>query len=593
MVGVVFGNMHVSMRTMTAIHIRMFAVWLLLVVLSPHSWAKPPATPASPDEIQVLIDVSGSMKQNDPNNMRVGAAELLISLLPDKIKATIWLFAEKTTLLSQTASVDAAWKAQAIKACSQIHSKGLFTHIEDAVETALNAGFTGNGHNHLIVLTDGVVDIDKDIMRSAESRQRVLSEQIPRLQQQKVMVQTVALSDQADKELLDKLAFDTGGWTESAFSAEALQRSFFKMAQKAAPKETVPLKDNEFMVDAGIKEFSVLVFKKPKAPPSQLIAPDQTHITVQTVSPTVSWLANPAFDLITIKQPASGTWQLVAQLDPDNQVMIVTDLRLQLADIANYVSNHEELTANAHFTDKGNLITRADFLSMIKLSLQLDHDPVAAMPALKEPKGYFAQPLPELAVGKHTLTLQADGKTFKRELVREFEVVAETIKVETAVDAKQRTLTVTLIPDAAVLEPSSLSGEVLVAHDGKAAEPQTLTLKDGRAVVSLSGFEPDTESTVSFDVSAKSLSGKTLSPSIKALTIDDSLFKLPEPDPAAETTPEDEAETDTAAEETDWGLVGMIVSAANGVFIVIAYLIWRWLRKSTASKHNQLLEKLS
>lgn len=564
-----------------------------LLLLTPLTWGKPQPVAASPDEIQVLIDVSGSMKQNDPNNMRVGAAELLISLLPDNIKATIWLFAEKTTLLTQTSAVDAVWKAQAIKACAKIHSKGLFTHIEDAIQTALTAGFTGSGHNHLIVLTDGVVDIDKDMMRSAESRERVLSEQIPRLQQQKVMVQTVALSDQADKALLDKLAFDTGGWTETAFSAEALQRSFVKVTQKAAPKETLPLKDNEFLVDAGIKEFSVLVFKKPKAAPSQLIAPDQTRITVQTVSPTVSWLANPAFDLITIKQPATGNWQLVAQVDPDNQVMIMTDLRMQLADIANYVSNHEELAATAHFTDKGSLITRTDFLSMIKLSLQLDHDPEVAMPPLKDQKGYFGRPLADLAVGKHTLTLRADGKTFKRELVREFEVVAETVKLETAVDAKQRTITVTLIPDAAVLQPASLSGEVQVTHDGHEAEPQAITLKDGRGVVTLSGFEPDSESTISFDLSAQSISGKALSPSVKPLVIDDSFFKLPESEPMPETTPEPEDEATADAEETDWGLVGMIVSGANAVFIALAYGLWRMLKKATATKHNQLLEKLS
>ena len=36
----------------------------------------------APADVRVLIDVSGSMRENDPNNLRQSALQLLVNLLP-------------------------------------------------------------------------------------------------------------------------------------------------------------------------------------------------------------------------------------------------------------------------------------------------------------------------------------------------------------------------------------------------------------------------------------------------------------------------------------------------------------------------------
>jgi hypothetical protein len=101
--------------------------------------------PSHVEEIQVLIDVSGSMKQNDPQNLRVDAVQLLINLLPDHAKVSLWLFSENTKLLIETDAVDAEWRRKAVKATLAIHSRGIYTHIEEAIQTALKDGFTSAG----------------------------------------------------------------------------------------------------------------------------------------------------------------------------------------------------------------------------------------------------------------------------------------------------------------------------------------------------------------------------------------------------------------------------------------------------------------
>ncbi|OAI06299.1 VWA domain-containing protein [Methylomonas methanica] len=591
-----------------------FTVFCVLLLSVDSARCQPAPAAAGADEIQVLIDVSGSMKQNDPDNLRIEASRLLVNLLPDGAKAAFWLFAEKTAPLSATDAVSSAWKQQASKATANIHSRGLYTHIEDAIQTVLSQGFTGSGKKHLILLTDGFVDISKDIMQSADSRERILSEWIPKLQQQNINVQTIALSEQADKELLEKLAFETGGWAETAQSAEQLQRVFLKMAQKAAPKETLPLTDNKFKVDSGIHEFSVLVFKKPHAAPTQLVAPDGKSISKQSMVANVSWLESQTYDLITVKQPLIGEWRLVAEVDPDNQVMIVTDLKLQLSEIPNFLGENEALPIKAHFTDKDKLIARADFLGMLALEVIQDQQTPAKMQVVAAEPGFYQHQVEHLSLGKHLLKIVADGKTFKREIVHEIEVVATPITVEKHVDVAQRQVSLKLLPDTKLIDPAGLVINAVINQAGREPETRVLTGKDGVWIMDLVGLPPETTTHVNFNVMAKDHAGKPLTPAVKPLSIDDSWFapaeKVEVAAPEAATDAHHEEANHEAGGEhheqadheqhpppeappTNWLLVGGILLAINLVLGVGGFFTYRYLKKNQAEKHQQLLERLS
>ena len=560
---------------------------------------------ATRDEIQVLIDVSGSMKRNDPKNLRLDASKLLISLMPEKSIASVWLFSEKTAALAHSDSVDDAWKKQALQKTAEIHSRGLYTHIEDAIGTVLSSGFTGNGNKNLILFTDGFVDISKNIMVSADSRERILDELIPKLQQRNVKVLTIALSDQADKELLDKLAFDTGGWMETAQTAEQLQRAFLKMALKASPRENLPLAGNQFTVDGGVEEFSVLAFKKPNSAPSRLVTPEHNKFDKQTSPANAAWLETPAYDLVTVKQPGVGDWRLEAEIDPDNQVMIVTDLKMQLGELPNFLTEKESAPVKVHFTDRDKTISRADFLDLITVSVALDRqDPLAMQPVSGQP-GYFAHDFNELTQGKHALKIVADGKTFKRETVREIEVVAAPVRVEKLIDRDKREVTLNMIPDSALIDVSTLAIEATINRVGKPPETHAVEAKGGLWSMKLDELAPGTATMVNFDVTAKALDGKPISPVIKPIKIDDAFFPQTVNEqahdsgqPSQEAQPAEsehgaENREKTASAATNWLEVGGIVLGANLVLIVCGFFIFKAIKKAKADKQQQLLEKLS
>ena len=48
-------------------------------------------------DFRVLVDVSGSMKQSDPNDMRQPAVDLLIRLAPEKSLMGIWTFGQDSS----------------------------------------------------------------------------------------------------------------------------------------------------------------------------------------------------------------------------------------------------------------------------------------------------------------------------------------------------------------------------------------------------------------------------------------------------------------------------------------------------------------
>ena len=325
--------------------------------------------PPEKSDVRVLIDISGSMRQNDPNNLRRPALRMLAGLLQPGTRAGVWTFARWVNNLVPVAEVDAAWKKRTQSLSKQISSPGQFTNIEDVLDRA-SRSWTGRPTTHarhLVLLTDGMVDVSKKTAENAQSRTRILEELLPRLKTAGVKVHTIALSARADHELMKRLAGETGGWYQQVDQADQLQRVFLKMFETVGKPDAIPLQGNRFTVDGSISEATVLVFSKPDSPPVVLRSPAGDEYTDSDLPAGVAWYRDEGYDLVTIDRPQKGEWSLQADTDPDNRVMIVTDLKLRTSEIPTHLAVGEPVQIEAYLSNSGKLVRRQAFLRLLEV----------------------------------------------------------------------------------------------------------------------------------------------------------------------------------------------------------------------------------
>ena len=340
--------------------------WLIAGVLALLMW---PVHAKAPDknDVRVLIDISGSMKQNDPHNLRRPALRMLVGLLQPGTCAGVWTFAKWTNPLAPLAGLDEAWKKKALALSQQIKSPGTFTNIERVLEDATKdwSGRPTTHNRHLVLLTDGMVDVSKVAGESAASRKRILEKLLPHLKQLGVKVHTIALSDRADHELMKRLSGETGGWYQQVDGADQLKRVFLKVFEQVGKPEGVPLKDNRFTVDASVKEATILLFREKGSPAPVLISPNGEEYKDSDLVAGVAWYKDQGYDLITVGSPTRGEWSLRADVDPDNRVMIVTDLKLETSEVPAHLATGEAVMLSANLSNKGKVVRRKAFLRLL------------------------------------------------------------------------------------------------------------------------------------------------------------------------------------------------------------------------------------
>ncbi|MCF6211002.1 MAG: VWA domain-containing protein [Gammaproteobacteria bacterium] len=438
----------------------------LLLVESPARATDNAAEPV--DDVRVLIDISGSMKRTDPQNLRRPALRLFTSLLPKGTHAGVWTFGQWTNMLVKHGQVNTSWKNKARNGAGKINSLGLYTNIEDVLRRATwDWKHPDSGHRRsLILLTDGLVDISKNPAENTASRERILNDVLPRLQQAGITVHTIALSSESDAPLLQQLAAATGGWFETIESADGLERLFLRMFEKVSKTDTLPLKDNKVSIDNSIHEATFLVFRKPGASTTTIITPDGSSFDQQQLPAGVEWFEDERYELITVQNPPPGEWRINADVDPDNRVMVVTDLRMKNTELPNDLSVGRPLLFTMQLEQKGKIIDRPDFLQFVKVTLtqiadngdewqwRLRDDGKLADLAAND--GIFSTRLGEsLIEGEHEFILDVDGITFKRNKHQRVKVYGQPVDAQLEALGHDR-FALTVVPYVSLIDPHSM-----------------------------------------------------------------------------------------------------------------------------------------
>lgn len=400
--------------------------------------ASPSPTPTIIDrDIRVVIDVSGSMKKNDPDNHRSKAVQLFSEILPSDLSAGIWTFAASVNMLVKHGKVDKSWKDSAFNKAKKIHSHGLYTNIEKALKVATRGLKKADTvkEQHIILLTDGYVDISKDTGINADSRRRVIEELLPGFQKNHIIIHTIALSEHADHELLKTLSHKTAGQYVVIKNAGDLDRYFFKLFQSTTKPDTVPFKNNSFEIDNSVNDMTIVLFNSEYA--SELTTPGNETWSSSKHPGNVKWVKSDNYEIITVSKPQVGTWGVDAPVDPDNKIMVVTNLRLHVNKLPTLLMPDEALHIEAFMTEDDKIIKKDEFINLLYLkSVMKKKDSLGRIIIDTEYKGggiFTADAGVERLEGQCVLLVTAKSPTFVREYKHEFSVVVDPVIIESKI----------------------------------------------------------------------------------------------------------------------------------------------------------------
>jgi uncharacterized protein (TIGR03503 family) len=588
----------------------MFRLSMILigwVMLMPTAMAALSAQVSTMPDTRILIDISGSMKKNDPKNLRRPALRLLVGLLPAESRAGVWTFGQYVNMLVPLGKVDESWRERAREQAGKIHSRGLFTHIEEVLTRATaDWPMAPDSHQrHVVLLTDGMVDVSKDPQESKQSRERILQELLPKLRQLGVKVHTVALSARADHELMQALSNETGGWYEQVESAAELQKVFLRIFEKVGNPDTVPLKDNQFKVDGSIREITLIVFRAAGAAATRITLPDGRSFDQSNVPENFTWHQDEGYDLMTIREPQAGDWRIQAQIDPDNRVMILTDLKMLVSELPNRILVGQRVPMDVGFLDQGELVSRRKFIDMMSLGMeQIGPHDIESEPRPLRDDGQGDDPLaydgkfefrfaPVGEPGRGELLINAQGTTFQREKRKIFELLLPAALSVSAQAADPQWQLIRVLPGEDVIEPASMevTAELLNA-DGSHQSLVLSRQSDHSYQGELNLAEVAGMATVQVRVRARSLDGNLVGTVLPGVAVQGMLpvaapgAEAPKPVPeVAPSAPE------AAVEEADDSASWLIwFGVANVLLLVLGGLAFWLVRRRSAKDAFQLVD---
>jgi len=368
---------------------------------------------ASPADVRVLVDVSGSMKKADPKAVRGPATALLAALLPDQSKGGIWLFGSDVRELVPYGPVDARWDALGKPIEASIGSTDRFTHMESALRTGITAGGDqANGACHVILITDGIVDVKGGKDASNASRDRILKTVLPDATDKDCRIHTIALSAKADLPLLRQMAIQTNGLFTLLDQAGDLIPVMLDALELALRSQQLPVRKQEIQIDADIRQLRLI--RLGSDAPIALRSTERT-INAKNQSNDINYYSGTGYQTLIWSNPVPGRYTLTEQFGPTDRILIDSDVRLELEELPPTIGADQTLGLNASISKKGIPINSNNREYFVAFGPNVD-------PLRSRGDGLVMQ-IDSPTAGRSILTIQSFDELYERQVQRAFEVL--------------------------------------------------------------------------------------------------------------------------------------------------------------------------
>lgn len=132
----------------------------------------------------------------------------------------------------------------------------------------------------------------------------------------------------------------------------------------------IPYFDNRFRIDEQLDEVTLIFYRRRGAKPIILIRPDGSKLNINNYpEDKVQWFDDQTFDMLKIKSPMIGPWQVIGQVQANSKIMVLSEIRLEVTPLPEIILQGETLKVVARLFNGDLLIDDPLFQDVLTLNV--------------------------------------------------------------------------------------------------------------------------------------------------------------------------------------------------------------------------------
>ncbi len=325
-------------------------------------------------DVLLVLDASGSMRRTDPLRLRDQGAKLFIRFLGEQDRLVVVQFDRETKTVLEWTNATPAVLPTIDQAISSISVEGRFTNLFLPVASALELLQAQGRHDvgkYVVLLSDGKMDPHPAQGTPEALTEQLFNEVLPRYKKNGVKLFTLALSDEADHQLLARLAQATDGLYWQARDVNDIHRKFSELFLALKNPQTLPLDEGGFEIDQNIREATFFITRKAGEENVELLDPEGNEITNTNLPPNIRWYKASQFDVVTVNNPQAGRWRVWGIENPEGFASLLTDLQLQVHWGATSLNAGDSVLVIARLTEQGKPLELPELQSIGYYTLKI------------------------------------------------------------------------------------------------------------------------------------------------------------------------------------------------------------------------------
>ncbi len=395
--------------------------------------------------------------------------------------------------------------------------------------------------------------------------------------------------------------FVTALCAASLFTGNAYGVKQVEVLKRDGHQNEIPLLDNRFRIDSKIDEITLLFFRKSGAPAVILVRPDGSKYfaTDSVKNPNLDWFDELSYDLVTIKKPMAGPWQVIGSILPDSRIVVLGEISLEAEPLPSMLFRGETIKITGKILNDGEPINTNLFRDVVSLNVDFvstNNENFANFGAgiqevaefKDDGRGFDEHPKDGVFTGEFTLDFPAGEWTpelYVATPLLQRRIVQNTIEVheppfvtEVALaeqDADEHLLTINIDPSIVKPETVIIQGKIYYPNNEEQMFTIDAAAKDSRQL-SVKNYDWGRYS-VELSVFGTNINGREFMATLPTykFEIERPIEAVLEIDPATIITPDKMIESELAEEKMATSTIISLIVGCNTLILLLGWLLIR------------------